>query len=239
MSDQAGTDEQRVTDRQTGAEDVGTQDTRVANTESEETAAPSDDAPGRQDDMAEDAQDDAAPDEAQDDAAPHEAQDDEADEEERQKSAEEFVREHDPEKHDVAAGEEFRQRGDWTADEAGGPQVFDADGNLVEGSAPGQSDSESSQSDTDSTDQQPDRSGDKTDNGRRTSSLDEIRDGGYGVGSAAPIDGGAVPLGHPVKAWEDTKTFVTPEHEKYGDAEPHVWFADTHAAQRAGFRPVD
>ena len=35
-------------------------------------------------------------------------------------------------------------------------------------------------------------------------------------GSAAPIDGGAVPLGHPVKAWEDTKTFVAPDHAKYG-----------------------
>ena len=78
-----------------------------------------------------------------------------------------------------------------------------------------------------------------TDGGPRTSSLDEIRDGGYGVGSAATIDDGAVPLGHPVKAWEDTKTFVTPDHDKYDEAEPHVWFADEHAAQRAGFRPVD
>ena len=78
-----------------------------------------------------------------------------------------------------------------------------------------------------------------SDGGPRTSSLDEIRDGGYGVGSAAPIDDGAVPLGHPVKAWEDTKTFVAPDHEKYDEAEPHVWFADEHAAQRAGFRPVD
>ena len=59
------------------------------------------------------------------------------------------------------------------------------------------------------------------------------------MGSAATIDDGAVPLGHPVKAWEDTKTFVTPDHAKYGDAEPHLWFADEHAAQRAGFRPVD
>lgn len=172
------------------------------------------------------------------------APDDAVDEEEKQKSAEAFAREHDPEQHDVAAGEEFRQRGDWTADETGGPQVFDADGNLVEGSAPGHSDarpsdSGSSESDADSTGQQEDRSGDATGDGRRTSSLDEIRDGGYGVGSAATIDDGAVPLGHPVKAWEDTKTFVSPEHEKYGEAEPHVWFADAHAAQRAGFRAVE
>ena len=66
-----------------------------------------------------------------------------ATDEERQKTAEEFAREHDPEQHDVAAGEEFRQEGDWTADEAGGPQVWDNEGNLVEGSTPGQPDSAS------------------------------------------------------------------------------------------------
>ena len=68
---------------------------------------------------------------------------------------------------------------------------------------------------------QEDRPTASADDGRRTSSLDEIRDGGYGVGSAATIDDGAVPLGHPVKAWEDTKTYVTPDHAKYGEAEPH------------------
>ncbi len=151
---------------------------------------------------------------------------------EQQKPAEEFAREHDPEKHDVAAGEEFRQEGDWTADDAGGPQVWDSEGRLVEGSAPGRPESGSSSAEDH-------RSSGSSDDGPRTSSLDEIRDGGYGVGSAAPIDDGAVPLGHPVKAWEDTKTFVTPEHDAYGEAEPHVWFADEHAAQRAGFRPVD
>ena len=36
-----------------------------------------------------------------------------------------------------------------------------------------------------------------TGGGLRTVSLDEIHDGGYGVGSAAPIEDGAVPLGHP------------------------------------------
>ena len=56
---------------------------------------------------------------------------------EQQRSAEEFAQEHDPAKHDVAAGADARQRGDWTADEAGGPQVWDADGTLVEGDAPG------------------------------------------------------------------------------------------------------
>ncbi len=165
-----------------------------------------------------------------------------ATDEERQKTAEEFAREHDPEQHDVAAGEEFRQEGDWTADESGGPQVWDSEGNLVEGSTPGQSDASSGTGNSDSGGTDSGSGGSESssaDDGPRTSSLDEIRDGGYGVGSAATIDDGAVPLGHPVKAWEDTKTFVTPDHAKYGEAEPHLWFADEHAAQRAGFRPVD
>ncbi len=55
-------------------------------------------------------------------------EDGQASDEERQKTAEEFAREHDPEQHDVAAGEEFRQGGDWTADDAGGPQVWDSEG---------------------------------------------------------------------------------------------------------------
>ena len=80
--------------------------------------------------------------------------------------------------------------------------------------------------------------GDRYDS-RRTSALEEVRDGGYGVGSAAIIDDGAIPLGHPVKAWEDTKTFVTPDHPTYGHADPHLWFTDADAAQKAGFRGVD
>ena len=74
---------------------------------------------------------------------------------------------------------------------------------------------------------------------RRTSDLDEVRDGGYGVGSAATFEDRAMPLGHPVKAWEDTRTFVDESHPAYDEAEPHVWFADTEAAERAGFRRVD
>jgi hypothetical protein len=151
------------------------------------------------------------------------AAEDDAAEEERQKSPEEFAREHDPAQHDVSAGEEFRQPGDWTADDAGGAQVWDAEGNLVEGSAPGQTG----------------QTAETTGSGRRTSSLEEVRDGGYGVGSAAPLDDRAMPLGHPIKAWEDTKTFVTPEDEGYNDAEPHVWFTDADAAERADFRHVD
>ena len=152
--------------------------------------------------------------------------------EERQRAAEDFAREHDPEQHDVSAGEEFRQPGDWTADDAGGAQVWDSEGTLVEGSAPGATTNTNDQSDQSSNTQ-------SAGTDRRTSELDEVRDGGYGVGSAAPLDDGALPLGHPVKAWEDTKTFVTPDHEKYDEADPHVWYTDADAAQQAGFRPID
>ena len=165
-----------------------------------------------------------------------EEDDDGRSDEERQQAAEEFAREHDPEQHDVSAGEEFRQPGDWTADDAGGSQVWDAEGNLVEGWAPGAN----AGTQTDHTDQGDQGSADRSSGSeRRTSDLEEIRDGGYGVGSAAPLDDGALPLGHPVKAWEDTKTFVTPEHDKYDEADPHVWFTDADAAQRAGFRHID
>ena len=152
------------------------------------------------------------------------------DEEEQRKSAEEFAREHDPANHDISAGEESRQTGDWTADEAGGSQVWAADGNLVEGATPGEPGRSHEQSDD---------HGDAAAESRRTSALEEVRDGGYGVGSAAIIDDGAIPLGHPVKAWEDTKTFVTPDHPTYGHADPHLWFTDADAAQKAGFRGVD
>lgn len=74
---------------------------------------------------------------------------------------------------------------------------------------------------------------------RRVSEVEEIRDGGYGVGSAAPFEDGAMPLGHPVKAWRDTMTYVDEAHPHYGDAEPHVWFASSEAAEQAGFRRVD
>jgi len=153
------------------------------------------------------------------------------DEEEQRKSAEEFAREHDPANHDFSAGEESRQKGDWTADKAGGPQVWDADGNLVEGATPGEPRRSHEQSDHDN--------GDAAAESRRTSALEEVRDGGYGVGSAAIIDDGAIPLGHPVKAWEDTNTFVTPHDPGYGHADPDLWFTDADAAQRAGFRRVD
>ena len=126
--------------------------------------------------------------------------------EERARREEEFAREHDPEQHDVSAGEEFRQSGDWTADEHGGPQVQDASGEIHDpGTGPGES------------------------------SIEDVRDGGHGVGSAAPLPDGRQPFGHPVKAWTDTMTFVLPGEEGY-DADPHEWFVDQGAAEGAGFR---
>lgn len=72
--------------------------------------------------------------------------------------------------------------------------------------------------------------------GRRVSHFEEVVDGGYSIGSAAPLDDGAMPVGHPVKAWEDTKTYATPEDSSYADGEPHVWFADSEVAEQSGFR---
>ncbi|WP_411284124.1 hypothetical protein [Lapillicoccus sp.] len=153
------------------------------------------------------------------------------DADERRTSADEFAREHDPANHDISAGEESRQEGDWTADEAGGPQVWDADGNLVEGATPSEPGLGHEQPD--------DHNGDAAAGGRHTSALEEVRDGGYGVGSAAIIVNGVIPLGHLVTAWEDTKTFVTPDQPRYGNADPHLWFTDADAAEKAGFRHVD
>lgn len=169
---------------------------------------------------------------------------DERDDEEQRQAAEEFAKEHDPADHDIEAGSDFRQRGDWTADEAGGAQVWDSEGNLVEGSDPGTitpSDAhEGSASEHGSGEPGSSEPGsDEGAGGRRTSSLDEVRDGGYSVGSAAPIEDGAMPLGHPVKAWNDTKTYKAQGHPGYDDAEPEVWFTDERAAQRAGFNPAE
>ena len=75
--------------------------------------------------------------------------------------------------------------------------------------------------------------------GRRISGFLELRDGGYGVGSAAPIEDGAQPLDHPVQAYRDTMTFREPGASGYDSAEPDVWFYDAAAAERSGFRPAD
>ena len=75
--------------------------------------------------------------------------------------------------------------------------------------------------------------------GRRISGFLELRDGGYGVGSAAPIEDGAQPLDHPVQAYRDTMTFREPGVPGYDSADPDVWFYDAAAAERSGFRPAD
>jgi hypothetical protein len=77
------------------------------------------------------------------------------------------------------------------------------------------------------------------DAGRRISGFLELRDGGFGVGSAAPIEDGAQPLDHPVQAYRDTMTFREPSDPGYDSAEPDVWFYDAGAAERSGFRPAE
>ncbi len=71
---------------------------------------------------------------------------------------------------------------------------------------------------------------------RRVSEFHEIRDGGFGVGSAAPLEDGAQPMDHPVAGYRDTMTFRTPDDAGYADADPDVWFYDEGAAERSGFR---
>ena len=71
---------------------------------------------------------------------------------------------------------------------------------------------------------------------RRVSGYDEVRDGGYGVGSAAPIEDGAQPLGHAVKGIRGSGTYLTPGSQGYEDVEPDVWFYDEQAARNAGYR---
>ncbi len=73
---------------------------------------------------------------------------------------------------------------------------------------------------------------------RRISEYDEVRDGGYGMGSAAPLEDGAQPLGHAVKGYRESNTFVAPGEPGYDDAEPDVWFFNAEAARRAGFNPA-
>jgi hypothetical protein len=69
----------------------------------------------------------------------------------------------------------------------------------------------------------------------RISSLEEVRDGGFGVGSAAPIEDGAQPLGHPVKGVRGSMQFHEPGSPSYNAATPDVWFLDADSAERFGF----
>lgn len=72
---------------------------------------------------------------------------------------------------------------------------------------------------------------------RRISSFDEVQDGGFGIGSAAPLEDGAQPLGHPVKGFRETSTYIAPGGAGYDEADPDVWFFNEEAARRAGLRP--
>ncbi|MGE9809224.1 MULTISPECIES: hypothetical protein [unclassified Janibacter] len=156
--------------------------------------------------------------------------------ESNEKVTEEFAAEHDPANHDIAAGEEFRQPTDWTAEDHGGPQVWDSEGTLVEGHDPRQNADGTLQTGVGGAlGATGGAGGDQGADGRRISSIEEIRDGGYGIGSAATLEDGAQPFGHDVKAWEDTRTHLQPGDEGYDGVDPHLWFADGESAERAGF----
>lgn len=68
---------------------------------------------------------------ADDDETGASDQGDVEDEADRKRREEEFAREHDPANHDVAAGEEFRQRGDIISDD-GRAKAVDAEGRYVD-----------------------------------------------------------------------------------------------------------
>ena len=71
---------------------------------------------------------------------------------------------------------------------------------------------------------------------RRISDSHELRDGGFGEGSAAPLDDGGQPLDHPVQGHRSSMTFDLPGDPGYDTSEPDVWFHDQAAAERSGFR---
>lgn len=71
---------------------------------------------------------------------------------------------------------------------------------------------------------------------RRVSEFHEIRDGGYGMGSAAALEDGVQPMDHPVQGYRDTMTYRVPGDPGYDEADPDVWFYDASAAERSGFR---
>ena len=73
----------------------------------------------------------------------------------------------------------------------------------------------------------------------RISELHEVVDGGFGIGSAAPIEDGVQPLGHPIKANLDTKTYQDLHSPWYVQTEPDVWFLDAGFAERAGFHRAE
>ncbi len=143
---------------------------------------------------------------------------------------------------------ENRDRGDRLADDR---QDLEAEDDRLSGIAAQEaataSDTEATASDTDGTASHtdahdtPTEADDAVDQavGRRVSEFHELRDGGYGVGSAAPLDDGAQPLDHPVQGYRDSMRFRAPGDAGYDSAEPDVWFYDEAAAERNGFRRGD
>ena len=71
---------------------------------------------------------------------------------------------------------------------------------------------------------------------REVSTIEEVVDGGYGWGSAAPVWDGAMPLGHPVKANRAWMQCQAPGDQWYDQIHVDVWFTDVDTAQRFGFR---
>ncbi|WP_144856810.1 hypothetical protein [Marihabitans asiaticum] len=63
----------------------------------------------------------------------------------------------------------------------------------------------------------------------------DIRDGGYGWGSAEPVPDGSVPHGHPVKANHEWMQYHEPGSPWYDQAPVDVWFVDAATAERCGF----
>ena len=63
-----------------------------------------------------------------------------------------------------------------------------------------------------------------------------VIDGGWSVGSAAPLEDGCMPLGHPIKGVFALGIYQVPGSSWYDQTTPDVWFLDEESAQRAGFR---
>jgi len=61
----------------------------------------------------------------------------------------------------------------------------------------------------------------------------------YGEGSHAALDNGSMPDGYPIKGNENSKLYHVPDSPFYDRTDAEVWFADTEAAEAAGFeRPA-
>lgn len=70
---------------------------------------------------------------------------------------------------------------------------------------------------------------------RETSSFEEVRDGGYGVGSAAPVWDRVMPLGHPIKGTTHHMEYFVPGGQWYEQVVADVWFTDEETAVRFGY----